>query len=71
MLYTYRNTLVHDFRALGPGYNLPEDQAPYYIITRTSSASNNASEFHWELVYPIEVLRSGRFWLKALNRRGM
>ena len=96
-MYTYRNSLVHEFRALGPGYNLPEDQAPYYISTHTSSASNDASEFHWELVYPlaflrtlsqsalaavemyiggnqidpIEVLRTERFWLMALNRRGM
>ncbi len=58
LLYAYRNSLVHDFRALGPSYDLPEDEEPYYISTHTSSANGTVSEFHWELVYPSAFLRT-------------
>jgi hypothetical protein len=56
LLYAYRNSLVHDFRALGPGYDFPEDEDPYYISTHTSSVDSNVVEFHWELVYPSAFL---------------
>lgn len=94
LLYAYRNSLVHDFRTLGPGYDLPEDEGPYYISTDTASTEGTVAEFHWELVYPaaflrnlatsalttvethirnneidpVEVLRTGRYWIEALNR---
>jgi hypothetical protein len=94
LLYAFRNSLVHDFRALGPPYDMPEDESPYYISTHTSPTDSTESEFHWELVYPIdflrrlastaldsaeahvrrnhidpvEVLRTGRYWLRALNK---
>ena len=94
LLYAYRNSLVHSFRALGPSYDMPEDKVPYYIRTFTSSANTEENESHWELVYPttflrelarsalsaveahfrdkqidpIESLRTGRFWVKALNK---
>lgn len=94
LLYAFRNSLVHDFRQLGPGYDLPEDHDPYYTTTHTVSGEDKTGSFHWELVYPeaflrhladtallatethvcanqinpADVLKTGKYWVTALNR---
>lgn len=49
LLYTYRNHLVHEFRAPGQGREFIEnDDSPYYHGWNTSEGIDT-----WELVYPI------------------
>lgn len=92
LLYTFRNSLIHEFRPLGTDLEVPEDDAPYYMSLMERPYENKV--IHWDLIYPtvffkeicnkiftnleayfkenridpIEVIRSGRYWLKELNR---
>jgi hypothetical protein len=52
LLYTYRNSLVHEYRALGYGIEFPDDTAPYYMTMDDMDADGNIVQGGWELVYP-------------------
>jgi hypothetical protein len=48
LLYTYRNSLIHDFRPLGSDIEVTEDENPYYLLI---TGSENEQD-HWNLIYP-------------------
>ena len=47
LLYTYRNSLIHEMRKLGYGMEFPDDDEPFYSSMLDTENSNK-----WELVYP-------------------
>jgi len=57
LAYTYRNSLVHEFRTLGRGGEIREEGSSYYItFTMYERASNGdlvESSETWELVYTV------------------
>jgi hypothetical protein len=52
LAYTYRNSLVHEFRTLGRGPELREIGSPHYISYTMLDDSRT-----WELVYPADFIR--------------
>ena len=54
LLYTYRNSLVHEFRALGYGIEFPDDREPFYMIVKALPEETET----WELCYPTDFLKS-------------
>ncbi len=57
LLYTYRNSLVHELRELGYGVEDEQDLEPYYISVTLFGPGNegniDAAEETWELTYPL------------------
>jgi hypothetical protein len=51
LAYTYRNSLVHEFKTLGQGPELRESGPPYYISYTMLDDSST-----WELVYPTDFI---------------
>jgi hypothetical protein len=56
LLYTYRNTLLHEFREPGGGIELGADRppTPYYLGIDWPDTGQSS----WELVFPVQFLRS-------------
>jgi len=50
LFYSYRNSLIHEFREPGRGIESQRDAAPYYI---TFSYLEDPEEETWELTYPV------------------
>lgn len=50
LLYSYRNALVHEFRPLGYGMELKNDDIPIYISM--SHIDGQEEKETWELIYP-------------------
>ena len=48
LLYSYRNSLIHEFRPLGTDAEMPEDENPYYL----SISDFEKGYSHWNLIYP-------------------
>ncbi|MBK8574206.1 MAG: hypothetical protein IPN90_00485 [Elusimicrobia bacterium] len=53
LLYTYRNSLVHEFRAPGYGVEFPNDNEPFYMNTKLVPDETET----WELSYPESFLK--------------
>ncbi|MBE0576382.1 MAG: hypothetical protein IH613_10875 [Desulfuromonadales bacterium] len=49
LFYSYRNSLIHEFRELGRGIESQTDNSPYYI---SYSDFEEPEEEVWELTYP-------------------
>lgn len=54
LLYTYRNSLVHEYRTLGYGIEFSDDTAPYYMTMDDMDADGSVVQGGWELVYPTQ-----------------
>lgn len=52
LLYTYRNSLVHGFRAPSMDLEMPEDYRPYYL----GHDSRDGTGVHFGLIYPTAFL---------------
>jgi hypothetical protein len=50
LFYSYRNSLIHEFRELGRGIESKTDDSPYYI---SFSYLEEPDEEVWELTYPV------------------
>jgi len=56
LLYTYRNSLLHEFRAPGYGFDFPEEENPFYQ-NMSHLSGQEGREFSWQLSFPISFLR--------------
>lgn len=53
LLWRYRNSLMHEYRPSGGGWDIGESPDPYYHhVTELISAQPRVSRNLWELVYP-------------------
>lgn len=50
LVYEYRNSLIHELRHPGYGFNLSERDQPYYI--GTIKGIDEEETYEWDLVYP-------------------
>lgn len=57
LLYTYRNALIHDFRAPAFDWEMPEDEKPYYLSNMSRESATDSITWHWLLIYPTVFLR--------------
>jgi len=57
LLYSYRNSLIHEMRKPGYGMEFPDDEEPFYGSMLHGKDGNT-----WELVYPL------KFFLSVCNR---
>ena len=91
LLYSYRNSIIHEFRPFGTDAQFSDDQNPYYFNIMDLDDENRN---YWSLIYPthffyvlantilknvekyfienridpIEIVMSGNYWLKGLNK---
>jgi hypothetical protein len=54
LLYAYRNSLVHEFRAPGYSLELEDDKDPFYMSM--SDVGDVESGYRWELSYPVAFI---------------
>ncbi len=52
LLYTFRNSLIHEFRPLGIDLEVPEDDDPYYLSVYDTKEDKDMKTIHWNLIYP-------------------
>lgn len=58
LLYTYRNSLVHEFRTLGFPFEDQHEKEPFYIHLTRNVDNLSIIEYVWQLNYPEEFFRS-------------
>lgn len=56
LLYSYRNSLIHELRSPGYGFDFPEEDGPFYqCMTHLSGQENRG--FSWQFSFPISFIR--------------
>ncbi len=53
LLYSYRNSLIHEMRKPGYGMEFPNDDAPFY-----GSMLHDENKNTWELAYPLKFFQA-------------
>ncbi len=56
LLYRYRNTLAHEFRTPGGGWDIRLSGSPFYQRVTTELPTSAPPQERWELVYPLGFL---------------
>jgi hypothetical protein len=54
LMYTYRNSLIHELRTSGYGLEDPDDDEPFYHSMLHTPENRNT----WELVYPLKFFQA-------------
>jgi hypothetical protein len=56
LLYAYRNTLLHEFREPGYGFNFPEEDDVFYHSMMHASGQEGVP-FSWQISFPVAFFR--------------